>query len=214
MLHHYSIVDIATLVFRDRFGCCKFLDLWRETVPFDDRDVNLRLARRSRSPPWICGERRGDVRRPRGDGCDRAGRTGPLARAGSPRRDAATREYLRTLVPPGEGRAPAGAYNVAAQLLAIEGGVDANPATARVHLTGRRWLHLRRPAGWAVAPTPATPSRGHHRGRLTAERIDLFARCCGLSPRETELLALLAAGHDTRDSRGHDGVSEHTSTTI
>jgi hypothetical protein len=43
-------------------------------------------------------------------------------------------DYLRLLVPPDEGRAPvpAAAYNVAAQLLASEAGVDGNPAWARV----------------------------------------------------------------------------------
>ena len=38
---------------------------------------------------------------------------------------------------------PASAYNVAAQLLAIEAGVDMNPPWARVHLPDGRWLTLR-----------------------------------------------------------------------
>ncbi|WP_309116894.1 hypothetical protein [Saccharothrix sp.] len=39
-------------------------------------------------------------------------------------------------MPPAEGRAPipASAYNVAAQLLAVEAGVDDHPPWARAHL--------------------------------------------------------------------------------
>jgi hypothetical protein len=42
-------------------------------------------------------------------------------------------EYLRLLVPPAEGRqpVPAAAFNVSAQLLASEAGVDSNPAHGR-----------------------------------------------------------------------------------
>jgi hypothetical protein len=53
--------------------------------------------------------------------------------------------YLRLLVPPeaaDQSPVPAGAYNVGAQLLAREAGVDANPPRARVHLGGGRWLTL------------------------------------------------------------------------
>ena len=51
---------------------------------------------------------------------------------------AETDRYLRTLVPPDEGRrpVPSGAYNVAAQLLAVQSGVDDHPLSARVHLSG------------------------------------------------------------------------------
>src|SRR6185503_6825132 len=51
-----------------------------------------------------------------------------------------TQEYLRVLVPPSSGGSPvpAGAYNVAAQMLAVETGVDANRPFARVHLSGGR----------------------------------------------------------------------------
>ncbi|MEU3693033.1 hypothetical protein [Streptomyces narbonensis] len=52
--------------------------------------------------------------------------------------------YLAGLIPPEEGRAPipAAAYNVAAQLLAREAGVDPNPPRARVHLADGLWLTL------------------------------------------------------------------------
>ena len=56
-----------------------------------------------------------------------------------------TEEYLRILVPPEMDRRPipAGAYHVAAQLLANEAGLDHHPPSARVHLSGGSWLTLR-----------------------------------------------------------------------
>jgi hypothetical protein len=47
-------------------------------------------------------------------------------------------------VPPEDGRSPvpSGAYNVAAQLLARQAGVNDRPAWARVHVGGRRWLTM------------------------------------------------------------------------
>ena len=58
---------------------------------------------------------------------------------------AETDAYLRTLLPPDASAppVPAAAYNVAAQLLAIEEGVDNHPSTARVHLSGGHWITLR-----------------------------------------------------------------------
>jgi hypothetical protein len=37
----YGVVDVASLVFRDRFGCWAFLDLWRvrPAEPFTERDA-------------------------------------------------------------------------------------------------------------------------------------------------------------------------------
>jgi hypothetical protein len=82
-----------------------------------------------------------------------------------------TDPYLRALVPPDGNAAPvpAGAYNVGAQLLAVEHGVDDNPPVARVHLGGGQWLSLRaariaaEPAGAAstvaaTSPPEATPA--------------------------------------------------------
>ena len=56
-----------------------------------------------------------------------------------------THDPLRLLVPRDDDRppVPAGAYNVAAQLLAVEAGVDTHPPTARAHLADGLWLTLR-----------------------------------------------------------------------
>ena len=96
------------------------------------------------------------------------------------------------------GAVPAGAYNVAAQLVALEPGIDLHPPWARVHLREGVWATLRAdrldsssnlgPVAFAVTiePTPA------------ADRASLFARVIGLTERESELLLHLERGSDTR----------------
>lgn len=116
-----------------------------------------------------------------------------------------THEYLQALIPPEQGRAPvpACAYNVAAQLLAVESGVDDHEASARVHLAAGLWLTLRAArlgADIAVTIEESAP----------AERLDLFARASALSARESELLTHLASGADTREVAARMFVSEHT----
>jgi DNA-binding NarL/FixJ family response regulator len=79
-----------------------------------------------------------------------------------------------------------------------------------VHLAGGRWLTLRaarmgtsQPAHQrdiAVSIEPAPPG----------DRVSLFARASGLTPRETELLHHLVTGASTRDITGHMFVSENT----
>jgi DNA-binding CsgD family transcriptional regulator len=116
-----------------------------------------------------------------------------------------THEYLRALVPPSADSAPvpAGAYNVAAQLLAVEAGVDEHPPTTRVHLGDGRWLTLRAARiGADIAVTMEESSPG--------ERISLFAMAFGLSARETELVQRLSGGLDTRAAAARMFVSENT----
>ena len=113
----------------------------------------------------------------------------------------ATIDYLRALLPTPRDRAPipACAYNVAAQLVAVERGVDAHPALARLQAGGGQLLTLRAariaesavPAQANIAVTIATASG--------EERADLFARTHALSSREVELLGHLNAGRDTRE---------------
>ena len=92
LLQRYDVTDVASLVFRDRFGGWGFLDLWKMagSRPFSAGDIG----------------------------------------------------FLRALVPPSNGEAPvpASADNIAAQLLAVEAGVDEGAPSARVHLAEGRWL--------------------------------------------------------------------------
>jgi DNA-binding CsgD family transcriptional regulator len=90
-------------------------------------------------------------------------------------------------------------------MLAREAGVDGHEAMARVHLAGPVWLTLRAsrvsPGNMiAVAIERSTP----------AERLDVFSRAFGLSPRERELLSHLTEGHDTREVATLMFLSPHT----
>ncbi len=211
MLAGYGVDDVASVVFRDRFGCWAFLELWRAGSgrPFTEADADFlagiaapvtEALRRCQAATFA------EVPAP-------PERTGPVVlmlsselevRAQTPETD----RYLRILVPPDDERrpVPSGAYNVAAQLLAVEAGVDGHPPWARVHMSGGAWLTLRAarigdvPPDIAVTVEVASP----------AERTEVFARALGLSGREVELLRHLVAGADTRLIAKTMFLSEHT----
>ena len=124
-----------------------------------------------------------------------------------------TQRYLRLLVPPdsaAQAPVPAGAYNVGAQLLAAEAGVDGNPPRARVHLGSGQWLTLRAARMDSAQPVPERAVAVSIEATAPGERVSLFARACGLSSRETELLGHVVAGAATRDVARLMFVSEHT----
>ena len=127
-----------------------------------------------------------------------------------------TQRYLQVLVPPeaeDQAPVPAGAYNVAAQLLAAEAGVDDNPPVARVHLAGGRWLTLRAARMDTNPTTPAAAGRDvavSIEPSTAGDRVTVFARACGLTPREAELLQHLAGGATTREVARQMFVSENT----
>jgi DNA-binding CsgD family transcriptional regulator len=132
-------------------------------------------------------------------------------------RTAASQAWLNVLLPPepDQRAIPASVYNVAAQLLAAEEGIDDHPASARTHLTGGFWLTLRA-ARLSSEEQPAAPARPGAAVVVTieeasaAERLDLFSRSFALSGRERELLGLLATGSDTRAMARQMSLSEHT----
>ncbi len=119
---------------------------------------------------------------------------------------------VRTLIPPESDQrpVPAGAYNVAAQLMASESGVDAHPPRARVYLPQHAWLSLRAARMAACDPTAADIAVTIE-AASPAERMDLFSRAHGLSTREAELLVALARGSDTRELARELYLSENTS---
>ncbi|SNT37576.1 DNA-binding transcriptional regulator, CsgD family [Asanoa hainanensis] len=134
LLHAHGVTDVASVVFRDRYGCWAFLDLWRLGGTF----AGFELAFLDELAALLTPE----LRRCVAD-CFQAGdpsgtrEPGPvmlLLDAGlrvlgqTPR----TADYLARLLPDGEGEpVPAAAYNVAAQLVAVENGVDGQPPLAR-----------------------------------------------------------------------------------
>ena len=132
-------------------------------------------------------------------------------------RTAASKEWLNVLLPPepSQQAIPASIYNVAAQLLATEAGVDDHPAYARTHLAGGFWLTLRA-ARLSSGPGPGAPAAVGATIAVTieeasaADRLDLFGRAFALSTREQELLSLLATGSDTRAMARQMSLSEHT----
>jgi DNA-binding NarL/FixJ family response regulator len=216
LLHSYQVSDIASSAYRDRFGCWGFLDLWRtQPPPFADADIDFLAG--------IAGPVTAALRRSQAEtfapstAADKLP-GGPVVLLLSPTLDVRaqtpqTQRYLQILVPPDAGDhapVPAGAYNVAAQLLATEAGADTNPPLARVHLAAGRWLTLRaarmdtaQPAAErdiAVSIEPAAPQ----------DRAAVFARACGLTPRERQLLQHLVTGAGTHDLAQHMFVSENT----
>jgi DNA-binding CsgD family transcriptional regulator len=193
LLSQYQVTDIASSVYRDRFGCWGFLDLWRTGAPaFTAADIEFlgQIA----SPVVLLLSPALEVR------------------AQTPQ----TQRYLQVLVPPeaeDQAPVPAGAYNVAAQLLAAEAGVDDNPPVARVHLAGGRWLTLRAARMDADPTTPAASGRDvavSIEPSTAGDRVTVFARACGLTPREAELLRHLAGGATTREVARQMFVSENT----
>jgi DNA-binding NarL/FixJ family response regulator len=91
---------------------------------------------------------------------------------------------------------------VAAQLLAIEAGVDNNPASARTHVAGLTWVTLRASrlsGGPSSSPTDQGAIAVSIEETPAGPRLDLFARAKAFTPREAELLQLLARGLDTRE---------------
>jgi DNA-binding CsgD family transcriptional regulator len=216
LLARYGVNDVASAVFRDRFGCWAFLELWRsggtgtftraEAVFLADLVAPLTSAlRRCQADTFVVRPERG------------VPRVGPVVLLLSPELEVRgqtpeTMEYLRVLVPPDEGRrpVPAAAYNAAAQLVATEAGIDDHPPWARVHLSDCRWMTVRaariegpgklqeRDIAVTIEETPAT------------QRVDLFGRAFGLSAREYELLNHLVAGRDTKEIAQRMLLSQNT----
>lgn len=213
LLVRYDVGDVASVVFRDRYGCWAFLELWRtgSSPPYNDTDADALAAMAQPVTTALrhCQAHTFELHAPPPE------RAGPVvlmltADLEVRAQTAETDEYLRLLVPPDGDRRPipAGAYNVAAQLLAVEAGVDHHAPSARVHLADGVWLTLRAArlgqtgAPDAIAVTvERTPPE---------ERLELFSRACGLTTREAEVLAHLVTGADTRQTAETLFLSEHT----
>lgn len=215
LLGPHGVGDVASAVFVDRYGCWGFLELWRSGPAA--RFSHVEGSYLSRAAPTITT----GLRRSQAATFELSARAvpdqGPVVLLLSPSltvrtQTPQTQEYLRVLVPP-SGDAPpipASAYNVAAQLLAVEAGVDSHLPSARVHLSDGLWVTLR--AARIGESTPAdqrdiavtietTPPR---------ERASVFARASGLGAREREVLDNVVAGCDTRELARRMVVSEHT----
>ncbi len=100
---------------------------------------------------------------------------------------------------------PACAYNVAAQLLAVERGVDDDEPMGRLPLADGVWVTLRASRvepGQLLAVTiePTAPQN----------RLEVYGRAHALTEREAQLLGQLARGTDTLEASRSMHLSTHT----
>lgn len=216
LLADYDVGDVASLVFVDRFGCWGFLDLWRTgpAARFSRAEAGFLAAI---VDPMTLALRRCQANTFVAHAARAAHPPGPVVLLLSPQlrvlgQTPETEGYLQVLIPPAHGRAPipASAYNVGAQLLAVEAGVDRNPPTARVHLADGLWVTLRAARLGDTAASGTRDIAVSIEETSAAERVTLFARAFGLSTRERELLGHLTTGTDTRELARRMFLSEHT----
>jgi DNA-binding NarL/FixJ family response regulator len=221
VLSRYGIGDVASAVCADQFGCWGFLDLWRDDTrePFSTADAEFIAGLIA---PVTTALRRSQARTFLHPAAPQRHQAGPVVltldddlRITS--RTAASQAWLDVLLPPDpdERAIPASVYNVAAQLIAAEEGVDTHPASARTHLADGFWLTLRaaRLSSGEQEPGAAASDGGlvvTIEEASAAERLEIFGRAFGLSAREFELLGLLATGSDTRAMARQMSLSEHT----
>jgi DNA-binding CsgD family transcriptional regulator len=152
------------------------------------------------------------------EGPSRAGRLdGPVVLLLSPDLEVrgqtpGSHEPLRRLVPRDDDGppVPAGAYNVAAQLLAVEAGVDAHPPWARAHLGDGVWATLRAARLDGPLPVARRDIAVSIEESPPPERLSLFALTTGLSGREREILGHVAAGRDTVEVAARMHLSAYT----
>lgn len=215
LLAGYGFDDVLSTVFRDPFGCWGFLDLWRRGGSFSEREretlsevardvtpaVRRSLSATFEPSPWRPEPRPEPVVVLVAD--DLRPRT----------QTAATDAQLRTLLPTEQDRAPVPAVvlNAAAQLLALDAGVDPHPPWARVARATGGWCTVRAARLADEGPAPQQEAIAVSIEASTPhERSSIFARVFGLSPRETDLLDELVTGADTRTAAAELNVSEHT----
>jgi DNA-binding CsgD family transcriptional regulator len=199
----YGIGGTATVPLVDRYGTWGFLELWRTGTPFAraehdalmgiaatlTRGLRQALARTFVAPGTGAGVAGSLLAEPvggvilLGDDLRVRAETAAAARA------------LLELLPPDEEipPVPAIAFNVGAALLAAEapGPARSTAPWTRAHLGGGRWVtaHAERADDdIVVSISPCS----------TGERVDLFARCHGFSPRELEVFDLVLRGHGSR----------------
>jgi DNA-binding NarL/FixJ family response regulator len=215
LLSRYGVTDVASVVFRSRQGCWGFLDLWRINAPerFTEFEAGFLTSIAKPVTEALQGTQADTFKltSPTIPGA------GPAVLILSPELEvraqtAETDEYLRLLIPPDKERQPipAAAYNVGAQLLATEAGVDQHPPWARVHLSSGVWLTLRA-ARLGVPERAVNPDIAVTIEKSSpTERLDLFSRACALSAREAELLGHLILGTDTHVTAQRMFIAEST----
>lgn len=201
-----GITDSVMIAFGDRYGAWGGLELLRTAGRFTAVELELLTA----LAPTVTRGLRAAVARTFAQPSDGARPGGPAVIILGPdlvvrsQTDDAAAALMR-LLPPDEPMTPipAAAYNIGAALIAQEEGIPIGEPWSRVHLGANRWVTVRASRlgrDIAVSIEASTP----------AERMDLFARSCGLSAREREILALLVVGLDSHEIAGQLFLSEYT----
>lgn len=220
LLCKYGIVDVLSVVFSDRWGLWGWLDLWRGPGRPDFAPEEVRFLA-AVSAEVTRGLRECSAREFQGRGNERPARI-PVGHRQAVlvladdlsiiSQTASAEPWLALLQrgPRPHHGIPAEVLNVAAQLLAVERGVDDHPAQSCLHVGGGVWASLsaarmRTPVDGAQAPIAVTIQ-----DCLPAERMAVFERCFALSPRECQLLELAAAGLDTSALAHAMAISSYT----
>lgn len=217
LLSRFGVVDVLSVAFADRWGLWGWLELWRvqgqpDFSPAEAQGLQS-MAAAIATGLRNCFAR--EFQRGAPDGPRPGHRQAVLVLAddlsivGQTESAAPWLELLQRAPRPHQG-VPAEVLNVAAQLLAVECGVDAHPARSRVHVGGGVWASLsaaRMTTGVAGAAAPIAVTI---QDALPSERIEVFERCFALSPRECQLLELAASGADTAALARAMAISRYT----
>ena len=229
ILRRYEVTDVLSTVFGDKYGCWGWLDLWRcgkGTLFTDTESTYLATA----APVIAAGLRRSRAEQMRRDARLRHGTREPEVAEGRPLRGLPGQAVLTldaglgitgrsdsaadwiSLLQPGPRpyeSVPAEVFNVGAQLLAREAGIDSHEASARVPIGFGRWAVLRS-FRMDVGKDGEAPLVVTIQECPAAERLEVFARCFGLTPRQRSLLDLAARGLDTAAMAASLGISHYT----
>lgn len=213
LLSSYDVGDVASVVFADRYSCWGFLELWR-SAPFTAAEIGLLI---DFAMPITSALRASQAATFASPTSSDAARLGPVVLMLSPDLEVLaetplTETYLRVLVPPAPDRdpVPSSAYNVGAQLLAREAGVDDHGPWARLYLSHGLWLTLRAARIGRSGPATDRNIAVTIEQSSPNERVDLFARAFAFTARETELLGHLVTGADSREVARLMYLSQHT----
>ncbi|MEO6530244.1 MAG: LuxR C-terminal-related transcriptional regulator [Specibacter sp.] len=219
ILRRYGVGDVLSVAFADKWGTWGWLDLWRgqDMPPFTAGEAGFLTAL---ATVLTTGLRDCSAREFLLAGSDRKAKPGSYHRqallvvsedllvAGETN---SARLWLDLLQPGPRPfqTVPAEVLNVAAQLLAVESGVDGHPAGSCVHVGSGVWAKLAA-ARMQSADGPLGQLVVTIQDCLPAERMAVFERCFALSPRECQLLELAAAGLNTAALAHAVAISSYT----
>ena len=217
LLSRYSVKDVLSIAFADRWGMWGWLELWRvdDGPEFTGAEMH---AVESMAAVVALGLRECSAREFHQGGSFQSLLRHPqavlvldddLSIVNQTESSALWLGLLQRAPRPHQG-VPAEVLNVAAQLLAVECGADHHRAHSRLHVGEGVWASLSAARMRAASANPAGPMAVTIQDCLPAERLEVFERCFALSPRECELLGLAAAGSDTAILARRLGISKYT----